>query len=156
MIYGFTGFHMEKYAPGEAPPVDEAVILPPIEEAAVLQPAGEAMSETRAADATVWYQLTAERRPRSSASILSPGLDDAEVTRRREQYGPNRLAEPPKESTSEISTPVQGFMQIVLLVVAIISIVVLQDFATGIFIIGLTVLNAVLGLNQEGGKRPRA
>ena len=41
-------------------------------------------------------------------------------------------------------------MQIVLLVVAIISIVVLQDFATGIFIIGLTVLNAVLGLNQEG------
>ena len=42
LIYGFTGFHMEKYAPGEAPPVDEAVILPPIEEAAVLQPAGEA------------------------------------------------------------------------------------------------------------------
>ena len=41
-------------------------------------------------------------------------------------------------------------MQIVLLAVAIISIVVLQDFATGIFIIGLTVLNAVLGLNQEG------
>jgi NhaC family Na+:H+ antiporter len=42
LIYGFTGFHMEKYAPGEAPPVDEAVILPPIEEAAVLKPAGEA------------------------------------------------------------------------------------------------------------------
>jgi Na+:H+ antiporter, NhaC family len=41
LIYGFTGFHMEKYAPGEAPPVDEAVILPPIEEAAVLQPVGE-------------------------------------------------------------------------------------------------------------------
>ena len=41
-------------------------------------------------------------------------------------------------------------MQLVLLGAAIVSIVALQDFNTGIVIIGLTVLNAVLGLNQEG------
>ena len=41
LIYGFTGFHMEKYAPGEAPPVDEAATLPLVEETAVLQPVGE-------------------------------------------------------------------------------------------------------------------
>ena len=41
-------------------------------------------------------------------------------------------------------------MQLVLLGAAIVSIVALQEFSTGIVIIGLTVLNAVLGLNQEG------
>ena len=41
-------------------------------------------------------------------------------------------------------------MQLVLLGAAIVSIAALQEFSTGIVIIGLTVLNAVLGLNQEG------
>ena len=41
LIYGFTGFKMEKYAPGEAPPDDEAATLPPVGETAALQPAGE-------------------------------------------------------------------------------------------------------------------
>ena len=109
------------------------------------------MSEARATDATVWYGLTAEEATKKLGVDPSRGLDDAEVTRRREQYGPNRLAEPPKESGLQaFLRQYKDLMQIVLLAVAIISIVVLQDFATGIFIIGLTVLNAVLGLNQEG------
>ena len=41
-------------------------------------------------------------------------------------------------------------MQLVLLGAAIVSIVALQEWSTGLVIIGLTVLNAVLGLNQEG------
>ena len=41
-------------------------------------------------------------------------------------------------------------MQLVLLGAAIVSMVALQEFSTGVVIIGLTVLNAVLGLNQEG------
>ena len=109
------------------------------------------MSETRATDATVWYQLSAEEATKKLGVDPARGLDDAEVTRRRSQYGPNRLAEPPKESgLQKFLRQYKDLMQIVLLAVAIISIVVLQDFATGIFIIGLTVLNAVLGLNQEG------
>src|SRR6188768_3476650 len=109
------------------------------------------MSEARATDATVWYQLTAEEATRQLGVDPSRGLDDAEVVKRREQYGPNRLADPPTESgLQKFLRQYKDLMQIVLLVVAIISIVVLQDFATGIFIIGLTVLNAVLGLNQEG------
>ena len=109
------------------------------------------MSEARATDATVWYGLTAEEATRQLGVDPARGLDDAEVLKRREQYGPNRLAEPPTESgLQKFLRQYQDLMQIVLLAVAIISIVVLQDFATGIFIIGLTVLNAVLGLNQEG------
>ena len=41
-------------------------------------------------------------------------------------------------------------MQLVLIGVAVVSIVALQDFATGIFVLALTVFNAILGLNQEG------
>src|SRR5215211_3190364 len=109
------------------------------------------MSEARATDATVWYGLTAEEATRQLGVDPSRGLDDAEVVKRREQYGPNRLAEPKTESgLQQFLRQYKDLMQIVLLVVAIISIDFLQDFATGIFIIGLTVLNAVLGLNQEG------
>jgi Ca2+-transporting ATPase len=41
-------------------------------------------------------------------------------------------------------------MQIVLLGVAAISVIALEDWATGILVAGLTVFNAFLGLNQEG------
>jgi P-type Ca2+ transporter type 2C len=41
-------------------------------------------------------------------------------------------------------------MQLVLLGAAIVSMAALQEFSTGLVIIGLTVLNAILGLNQEG------
>ena len=41
-------------------------------------------------------------------------------------------------------------MQLVLLGAAIVSMVALQEFSTGLVILGLTVLNAILGLNQEG------
>jgi NhaC family Na+:H+ antiporter len=41
LIYGFTGFRMEKYAPGEAPADDEVAALPQVGETAALQPAGE-------------------------------------------------------------------------------------------------------------------
>jgi len=41
LIYGFTGFRMEKYAPGEMPPGD-GTVTPENEGAVTLQPIGEA------------------------------------------------------------------------------------------------------------------
>ena len=109
------------------------------------------MSEARRPKRPPGTDSRPRRRPSSSASIPHAGSTTPKSTRRREQYGPNRLAEPPPESgLQKFLRQYHDLMQIVLLAVAIISIVVLQDFATGIFIIGLTVLNAVLGLNQEG------
>ena len=79
------------------------------------------------------------------------GLSDAEVTKRREQYGPNRLAEqPPEPGWKAFLRQYRDLMQLVLIGVAVVSIVALQDFATGIFVLALTVFNAILGLNQEG------
>jgi len=79
------------------------------------------------------------------------GLDGAEVERRRAQYGPNKLAEAKKEpGWRAFLRQYRDLMQLVLLGAAIVSMVALQEFSTGIVIIALTVLNAVLGLNQEG------
>ena len=91
----------------------------------------------------------AGRRPRE-------GLDAEEVERRREQFGLNKLAEAKKEpGWHAFLRQYRDLMQLVLLGAALVSIVALQEFSTGIVIIGLTVLNAVLGLNQEG-RQPRA
>ena len=79
------------------------------------------------------------------------GLDAAEVERRRAEHGPNKLAETKKEpGWRAFLRQYRDLMQLVLLGAAIVSIAALQEFSTGIVIIGLTVLNAILGLNQEG------
>ena len=74
-----------------------------------------------------------------------------EVERRRAQVGPNKLAEAKKEpGWHAFLRQYRDLMQLVLLGAAIVSMVALQEFSTGLVIIGLTVLNALLGLNQEG------
>ena len=79
------------------------------------------------------------------------GLAADEVERRRAQYGPNKLAEAEKEpGWHAFLRQYRDLMQLVLVGAAIVSMVALQEFSTGIAILGLTVLNAILGLNQEG------
>jgi Ca2+-transporting ATPase len=103
------------------------------------------------AAATPWHNLTQEEVCRRLGVDPRVGLDDAEVQKRRADVGPNKLAEAPKEpGWHAFLRQYRDLMQIVLLGAAAVSIVALQEFSTGLVIIGLTVLNAVLGLNQEG------
>src|SRR6516165_3479795 len=44
----------------------------------------------------------------------------------------------------------QDPMQIVLVVAGVISLVILRQWGTGIVLLGLTLFNAAMGLNQEG------
>ena len=74
--------------------------------------------------------------PRSSGAGRSTGRTSS-PRRRRSRAGGR-------------SSQYRDLMQLVLLGAAIVSIVALQEWSTGLVIIGLTVLNAVLGLNQEG------
>jgi Ca2+-transporting ATPase len=98
-----------------------------------------------------WHALTAEQACAQLRVDPRTGLDAAEVERRRAEAGPNKLAEAKKEpGWRAFIRQYRDLMQIVLLGAAIISMVALQEFSTGIAIIGLTVLNAILGLNQEG------
>jgi Ca2+-transporting ATPase len=109
------------------------------------------MSQAADTKATKWYGLTAEETGTHLGVDPARGLDDAEVAKRVAQYGPNKLAEQkPEPAWHAFMRQYQDMMQLVLLGVAAISIIALQDFATGIFILGLTVFNAILGLNQEG------
>jgi Ca2+-transporting ATPase len=98
-----------------------------------------------------WHGLTADEACAQFGVDPRTGLDAAEVERRRAEVGPNKLAEAEKEPAwRAFLRQYRDLMQLVLLGAAIVSIVALQEWSTGLVIIGLTVLNAVLGLNQEG------
>src|SRR5262245_52464323 len=102
-------------------------------------------------EVTAWHGLTADAASAQLGVERATGLDAAEVERRRAQYGPNKLAEPEKEPAwKAFLRQYRDLMQLVLLGAAIVSVAALQEFATGLAILGLTVLNAILGLNQEG------
>jgi P-type Ca2+ transporter type 2C len=98
-----------------------------------------------------WYELPGDVVAASMQVDPARGLTEAEAASRLEQYGPNMFAEAKSESrwhafVRQYSDP----MQIVLLVAGVGSIVPLAQYGTGIMLLLLTVLNAVLGLQQEG------
>ena len=98
-----------------------------------------------------WYGLSADDVCRRLDVDPATGLSAAEVVKRREQYGSNKLAEEAKEpSWRAFLRQYRDLMQLVLLGAAIVSIVALQDVSTGLVVIGLTVVNALMGLHQEG------
>ena len=102
-------------------------------------------------DGISWHTLTSEEVCERLEVDRQQGLDDPAVAERRAKFGPNKLADAKKEpGWQAFLRQYRDLMQLVLLGAAIVSIVALQDFNTGIVIVGLTVLNAVLGLNQEG------
>src|SRR5262245_8394057 len=103
------------------------------------------------AGSTTWHALSVNDALKAQSVDPARGLTKAEVAERQERYGKNAFAAAEKESR------VQAFlrqyadpMQIVLLVAGGISLFLPGQFATGLVLIGLTLLNAFLGLNQEG------
>jgi len=110
-----------------------------------------ALRARNAGDKTVaWHSLTSEEACERLGVEVSRGLDAAEIVRRRAQVGPNKLVEAKKEpGWRAFLRQYRDLMQLVLLGAAIVSIVALQD-STGFVIFGVTLLNAILGLYQEG------
>jgi Ca2+-transporting ATPase len=78
------------------------------------------------------------------------GLSSSDAAARLAEHGPNRLAEAAKESGFRaFLRQYQDFMQIVLLVAAVVNQLVTREWGTTIVLAGLTVFNAVIGLRQE-------
>jgi Ca2+-transporting ATPase len=99
----------------------------------------------------VWHSVTADEACASLGVDPRAGLDAAEVARRRERFGSNKLAEAEQEpGWHAFLRQYRDLMQLVLIGAAIVSIVALQEVSTGLVILGITVVNAILGLNQEG------
>jgi Ca2+-transporting ATPase len=95
--------------------------------------------------------LTAEQVCRGLGVEPGVGLDSAEVERRRVEHGANKLAEAKKEpGWRAFLRQYQDLMQLVLVAAAIVSVAALQEWHTAIVVFAVTLLNAILGLNQEG------
>ena len=98
-----------------------------------------------------WYAISGEEVAAAMGVDRARGLSDVEAAARIEQYGPNRFTEGKHEPRwRAFERQYHDPMQVVLLVAGIGSIVPLAQYGTGIMLVLLTVLNALLGLHQEG------
>jgi Ca2+-transporting ATPase len=98
-----------------------------------------------------WYRLSSAEVCQRLDVDPAVGLSSDEVASRRQRYGPNKLAEEAKEPTwRAFLRQYKDLMQLVLVGAAVVSIVALQDVSTGLVVLGLTVVNALMGLHQEG------
>lgn len=79
------------------------------------------------------------------------GLTSYEVVGRRAHHGPNALAQERRERPWQaFLRQYRDLMQLVLLGAAVVSVVALGDVTTAAVLLALTVLNALIGLHQEG------
>ncbi|MFC8923278.1 cation-translocating P-type ATPase [Cellulosimicrobium sp. NPDC057127] len=98
-----------------------------------------------------WHTATAESVCAGFGVDPGVGLTSQEVAQRRARYGPNALAVERKERPWQaFLRQYRDLMQLVLVGAAVVSIVALGDVTTGVVVLGLTVLNALMGLHQEG------
>lgn len=104
-----------------------------------------------AAEVRTWHALSREGATHELDVVPEQGLTSAEAAERLRRYGPNRFAEAKAEPRwHAFLRQYRDPMQIVLLAAGVISIYPVKQPGTGIMILLLTLLNAVLGLNQEG------
>src|SRR3954470_8525318 len=104
-----------------------------------------------AAPPSTWYDHPGAEVAAALGVDPNTGLSAAEAGTRLQTYGPNKFAEAKSEPRwRAFERQYHDPMQIVLLVAGIGSIVPLRQYGTGVVLILLTVLNAALGLQQEG------
>jgi Ca2+-transporting ATPase len=97
-----------------------------------------------------WFTMTPEEVAKELQVELNKGLSASEAQQRLQKYGPNQLAGKKKESGWQaFLRQYKDFMQILLLIAAIISYIFTKDLGTSLVLLFLTIFNAVLGLNQE-------
>ncbi len=98
-----------------------------------------------------WHGWPADEVCRRLDVQPAVGLRSDEIAERRQRYGPNKLAEEAKEPTwRAFLRQYRDLMQLVLVGAAVVSIAALQDVSTALVVLGLTVVNALMGLHQEG------
>ncbi len=104
-----------------------------------------------AATGPAWHTLSPQDAAAQQKVEPSRGLSASEVDARRATYGLNAFAKADKEPTwRAFLRQYRDLMQIVLLGAAVVSFVFVREGGTTILLLGLTILNAAMGLNQEG------
>lgn len=103
----------------------------------------------------MWHTLRKEEVLRKLGTNESTGLSEKEVKARQEKYGKNKLKEKKKESFFiKFIKQFNDFMIIILIIASIVSALVSKmqgenDYIDSIIIIGIVILNALMGVIQE-------
>ena len=105
-------------------------------------------SETQAAREP-WHTLASEEVAQRLGVVAASGLDDAEIEKRRQRFGPNALPEARRRGVARmIFDQFADFMIMVLIAAAVVSGIVGEPSDT-IAIVVIVLLNAVIGVVQE-------
>ena len=103
----------------------------------------------------MWHTLKIEEVMQSLKTNIKTGLAQSEISKRKEEFGENKLKENKKESIIiRFIKQFNDFMIIILILASIISAIVSyiqgeKDYFDSIIIIAIVVLNAIMGLIQE-------
>jgi Ca2+-transporting ATPase len=98
----------------------------------------------------VWYQKEAGEVAQQLGVDPGAGLSSNEAKERLKKYGSNKMADAPTvPGWRKFLAQYKDFMQIILLVAGLASIIFVHDIGTGLLLIVLTVFNAFMGLHQE-------
>ncbi|MFO1539049.1 MAG: cation-translocating P-type ATPase [Chloroflexota bacterium] len=98
-----------------------------------------------------WHTLDPDAAVAAAGSDRVRGLTAAEASVRAGRHGPNALsAAPPPHLLVRLVRQYADPMQLVLLGTGVVSIVLVGEVPTGILLFLLTLLNAAMGLSQEG------
>jgi P-type Ca2+ transporter type 2C len=106
--------------------------------------------DSRATEAGDWYA----RSPDEVANVLgvdpAVGLSTARAAGLLADNGPNALPEEaPEPGWHRFLVQYRSYMQIILIVAALVSLLI-KEWSTGVLLVALTVLNAVVGMRQQG------
>ncbi|CAM5257314.1 Calcium-transporting ATPase 1 [Streptomyces alboniger] len=105
---------------------------------------------TAAAPAGSWYARRAGAVADELGVVPAVGLDAAQVAARYAENGPNALPEErPTSGLVRFLGQFTSYMQMILVASALVSLLI-QEWGTAVVLLALTVLNAVIGLRQEG------
>ena len=107
-------------------------------------------STTAGGAAGRWYALSAEDVAQRLGADPGGGLSSATAADRLRKNGPNSLpAEQPVPGWRRFLDEYRSYMQIILLIAAVVSLAI-GEWSTGAVLALLTVVNAMVGLRQEG------
>ncbi len=99
---------------------------------------------------TNWHTLSSEEAAEHLQVDPARGLSSAEAAQRLQQVGPNQLAAKEKEpGWRAFLRQYQELMQIILVGAALVNQLATGQWGTTLVLLGVTLLNAVMGLNQE-------
>ena len=97
-----------------------------------------------------WYALSPDQVTAALGVDPAAGLTAARAAELLAQNGPNALPEEkPKPGWRRFLEQYTSYMQIILIAAAVVSLLV-KEWSTAVLLLALTVLNAVIGMRQEG------